>query len=147
LMAIDASSGAIEAWDSRTSGAITSIVFSGPTMYVGGIFTSTGGQPRNNVAALDPITGAATSWDPGADGEVSAIAVSGDVVYLGGTFTSVAGKPRHGLAAVSASTAAVLDWMPLSSAVSLGRIRAAEATSTAVFMGGDNGLAILEAAR
>jgi len=62
------------------------IAVSGSTVYVGGGFTSVGGQARNRLAALDASTGNATSWNPNADSWVNALAVSGSTVYVGGEF-------------------------------------------------------------
>lgn len=50
-----------------------------PVEYVGGIFTSIGGQPRNRIAAIDATTGLATAWKANADNWVQALAVSGGI--------------------------------------------------------------------
>ena len=62
---------------------------SGNTVYVGGIFTSIGGQPRNRIAAIDATTGLATAWNPNADSWEQSLAVSGGIVYAGGAFTNI----------------------------------------------------------
>ncbi|GIW09479.1 MAG: hypothetical protein KatS3mg061_0536 [Dehalococcoidia bacterium] len=71
------------------------LAVSGSTVYVGGLFTSVGGQARNYLAALDAATGNVTSWNPNANGSVYALAVSGSTVYVGGDFTSVGGQARN----------------------------------------------------
>ena len=70
----------------------------GPALYAGGYFTSVGGQPRNNIAAIDAPTGTVTGWNPGAFGGVGVftLAVSGSTVYVGGEFTFIGGA-RHEL--------------------------------------------------
>jgi len=40
---------------------------SGSTLYVGGFFTSIGGQVRTGIAALDAATGTVTDWNPSAN--------------------------------------------------------------------------------
>jgi len=68
--------------------------------YIGGLFTSIGGQPRNRIAALDAADGTATTFDPNADRTVEALAVSGDTVYAAGRFSLIGGLPRNNLAAL-----------------------------------------------
>jgi len=79
--------------------------------YIGGLFTSVRGQPRNNLAHLD-ASGTLTSWDPNSNGQVFALIVSGGTVYVGGTFTSVGGQTRNNVAALDGSTAAATAWDP-----------------------------------
>src|SRR5581483_2639590 len=69
----------------------------GSTVYVGGEFTSIGGQGSDGLAAIDAATGLSTGWNPGIKGGF-ALAVSGSTVY--------AGYP--GVSAISADTGAVL---------------------------------------
>ncbi len=64
IAAIDADTGRATAWNPNANGIIYSLAISGNTVYVGGTFTSIGGQTRNSIAALDATTGAATAWNP-----------------------------------------------------------------------------------
>lgn len=87
----------------------------GSTVYVGGQFTSIGGQPRNGLAALDGATGQATSWNPNPAGSyvvVYALATSGSTVYVSGEFTSIGGQGSDGLAAIDAATGLSTGWNP-----------------------------------
>jgi hypothetical protein len=81
-----------------------------------GSFTTIGGQPRNNIAALDATSGLATSWNPNANGGVSALAVSGNTVYAGvsfaGGFTTIGGQPRNNIAALDATSGLATSWNP-----------------------------------
>jgi hypothetical protein len=88
----------------------------GMPVYVGGQFSSVGGQARTNAVALDVATGAPTAWNPGLtsdDETVSAIAVSGSTVYVGGNFQfMIGGQPRVYLAALDATTGNATTWNP-----------------------------------
>ncbi len=97
IAAIDATTGAATSWNPDPNGIGTRpaepLAVSGSTVYVGGGFTSIGGQPRNRIAALDATTGAATSWNPNANLGVSALVVSGSTVYVGGTSARSVARP------------------------------------------------------
>jgi hypothetical protein len=116
IAALNAATGAVTSWNpNATSGsnaAVLSLAVSGGTVYVGGDFTSIGGQPRNYIAAIDAVTGEATSWNPNADSTVRALAVSGGTVYAGGFFTSIGGQPRNYMAALDAMTGEATSWNP-----------------------------------
>jgi len=117
IAAVDAASGAATAWNAHASHqdgepSIQALAVSGGTVYVGGFFTSIGGQPRNYIAALDTISGAATSWNPDASYEVHCLAVSGSTVYAGGQFASMGGKPRNHIAAIDIVSGDATPWNP-----------------------------------
>ncbi len=85
----------VSPWDPGANGPVRALAVGPTAVYVGGVFTSVGGQNRNHAAALDPTTGLATAWDPNVSDLVIGIAVSGSTVYLGGSFTAVGGQPRN----------------------------------------------------
>ena len=113
IAAIDASSGVATAWnpdsDGPPSATVSALVVNGSTVYVGGFFSTIGGQPRNSLAALDASTGAAMSWNPDVDGPVDALALSGSTVYAGGGFIHVGGQIHVALAAIDSTTAVARD--------------------------------------
>src|SRR5947208_1478657 len=78
-------------------GTVYSLALSGQTLYVGGTFTSVGGEHRENLAAVEVGSGRATAWNPGAGNLVRALLVVRDKVYVGGVFPSVGGRPRRNL--------------------------------------------------
>jgi len=82
------------------------------TLYVGGSFSTVGGQNRNNLVALDAATGQITPWNPNAGASVNALALAGNTIYVAGHFTVVGGQVRKHLAAVDAATGAVRAWNP-----------------------------------
>jgi trimeric autotransporter adhesin len=100
------------------SAQVSALARAGDTLYVGGIFTNVGGEPRQAVAALEATTGRVLPWDPQllntseGGASVSSIAVMGDTVFVGGAFEQVGGSARANLVALSGRTAEVLDWLP-----------------------------------
>ena len=77
-------------------------------LYVGGAFTTIGGQARNYIAALNFDTGQATDWNPNANGDVFSLLAVDDAVYAGGAFTTIGGESRTGMVALNAQTGAIL---------------------------------------
>ena len=69
IAALDATSGLATGWDPNAGGTsyheVHTLAVSGSTVYVGGEFSTVGGQARDNLAALDASSGLATAWDPG----------------------------------------------------------------------------------
>ena len=125
LAAIDASTGEATAWNpgvvpvfKLVNQPIRAISIAGGVVYVGGSFSSAGGQTRANLAALDPTTGNATSWNPGASSPssensvVAALLATPQAVYVGGSFTTLGGASRSNLGAVNTSGGAATNWNP-----------------------------------
>lgn len=97
---------------------VYTIALSGNNVYVGGSFTSIGGAPRTNIAAIDAVSGNATAWNPaGANSTVFVIEVAGNTVYAGGVFTNIGGQVRRRIAALDATTGNVSGWNPNSNGI------------------------------
>jgi len=97
---------------------VTALAAVDGVLYVGGTFTTIGGQSRTAVAALNPVTGAAGAWNPalGIDPnfgppEVDALAVGGGAVYAGGRFASAGGTSDVALGGFDAATGQLV-WNP-----------------------------------
>jgi hypothetical protein len=92
------------------------LILVGQDIYVGGEFTSVGGQARNNLAKLSTTgTGAADpSWAPNPNNSVFALALAGSDLYVGGQFTSIGGQVRNNLAKLSITGTGTIDpsWAP-----------------------------------
>jgi hypothetical protein len=119
-----------------TDGRVNAVTHVGDRIFVGGAFTSAGGQPRSGLAALDAVGGhVITTWRADVNGAVDALAASSDgtTLYVGGDFTVVGGLTRRHLAAVSTSTGAVSGWNP--GAIG-GSVLALVATGGRVYAGG-----------
>ncbi len=115
VAALDATTGCVTAWNPGGQGGVTSVyalAVSGPTVFVGGNFSTLGGEARSHLAAVDSATGQAEDWDPRGNGNVFALGVSGNAVFAGGTFTGMGGEPRNYLAALDAITGRPLPWNP-----------------------------------
>lgn len=113
LAAFDASTGQVKAWDPSPDGTgIWSLIVHDGSVYVGGDFTSIGGQARSSLAALDTLGGSATSWNPSANWIVTALAVSRDTLFAGGLFTSLGGQVRNRLASFDLASGQLTNWDP-----------------------------------
>jgi outer membrane protein OmpA-like peptidoglycan-associated protein/nitrite reductase/ring-hydroxylating ferredoxin subunit len=103
LAAFDATSGEGSGWNPVANGTVLALAVSGSELYVGGLFTEVGGEPRSQLAAVSTETGAVDGqWNPEVEGEpsiVCAIAVEGSTVYVGGQFAEAKRVPRENLAA------------------------------------------------
>ena len=114
LAAFEARTGALTDWNPGPNAdlleeydvSISALAVRGSTLYVGGGFSSIGGQPRSNIAAIDLATGEATDWNPNADGPVAVVQLGGSTVYVGGNFRNIGGEARFHVAALDASTGA-----------------------------------------
>jgi len=114
--------------------SVRALALSGSTLYVGGEFSSIGGQPRESIAALDATTGRVSAWNPGGSGGgVYALAVSGQAVYAGGYFDAIGGQPRYHLAALDATTGLATGWNPDPD----GTVLALAVSRSTVYAGGD----------
>lgn len=112
------------AWNANLSSGcgVNALARSGTTLYLGGGFTTIGGEVRNRIGAVSTSTGAVLSWDPDAKQPVDAIVVDGNTVYVGGRFSSLATNPpgqpsiggavREFIAALDASTGLATAWNP-----------------------------------
>jgi hypothetical protein len=105
IAAVDVATGTATGWDPAPlplegfSAQIQALALSRSMLYVGGNFSSIGGQRHICLAAVDTATGLATDWDPGLDGLVWSLLADGATVYVGGGFSRAAGLPCDDLAA------------------------------------------------
>ncbi len=116
LGALDAATGAVDAWDPRPSGAVSALALSQRSLYVGGGFASLGGLSRTAIGAVDAETGEVLSWDPfpiwlgGPFVPRHGLAVVDSTVMVGGRFTWIGGARHRGFAALDARTARARCW-------------------------------------
>ncbi len=112
LTCVNLLDGSVTGINFNSAGRINCIEVKGDTAYIGGSFSSIGGQVRNNIAEINLITGKATTWNPNANGAVHSIQIVGDNLYVGGAFTKIGGQDRNYLASINLLTAKSNDWNP-----------------------------------
>lgn len=104
----------------------------GGTLYVGGNYTTAGGQGARNISKY-----ASGIWTPfsgtGLDSAANAIAVSGNDVYVGGSFTSAGTFTANGIAKWNSLTNT---WATLGSAATPLSISAIAVAGNKVYAGG-----------
>jgi hypothetical protein len=129
--------GAVTSWNPTASEAVLTLAMGLGTIHAGGLFTSIGGQLRNNLAALDVGSGAVTGWNPDANGPVRALVVSGGTVFAGGTFSGIGGSTvAINIAALDAATGLALpSWD--GDAYSPGDVHDLVLHGGALYVGGD----------
>ena len=96
---------------------VNTMILSGSTLYVGGRFSSCGGESRSYIAALDITTGNATAWNPNATGGgfskgIDCLALSDSTLYVGGEYTEIGGQTRNSLAALDTANGNASTWDP-----------------------------------
>ncbi|MCB2156321.1 PQQ-like beta-propeller repeat protein [bacterium] len=104
--------GSLNLGPDNVNSSLNDIQLAGTTLYVGGDFSSFGGELRGNLAAIDTQTSSLAAWNPWADDEVGALAVDGSSIYVGGGFSTIGGTGRRGIAEIDATTGALNSWNP-----------------------------------
>ncbi len=104
--------------------------------FIGGKFTSVGGEQRENAAhvradgTVDPI------WAPKINGAVNAISVGGTTVYVAGGFTSIDGLTRNNIAALDATSGVATAWDPNATSASYAAVYALAVQGNVVYAAG-----------
>jgi hypothetical protein len=124
VAALDATTGAgIKSFHPAVTGGDTPTVYAlavlGGKVFIGGRFTTVGGEPHENFAAVDATTGAVDSsitdqinGTATTNNYVKALLASSDRVYVGGYFNRVNGIARPHLAAFDSSGNLDTKWHP-----------------------------------
>jgi len=139
IAALDLITGAAKSnWDPSANATVRALLLSADAqkVYVGGEFTSIGGQFRNRLAAVDGTTGGVSTWDPNADNTVRALVMSDDDVHLfaGGDFTTIGAVSRRGAAEITIVNGLASTW---DSGGVDGNIEAMLVSGGFVFLGGN----------
>ncbi len=108
--ALDGTTGQVIASYLRPNGNVwVSIPDGSGGWYIGGDFSSVGGQTRNRLARINS-DGSLHDWNPNVtNGVIYAIALSGSTVYVGGTF---GGGTANRIAALDATTGSATERNP-----------------------------------
>ena len=115
LAAFDASGTLVTTWNPNANGNVNAVAVDPATgtVFVGGAFSSIGGQAHSRLAAIDPVTGLARSWNPAPNAEVTALLVANGRLYVGGNFTTISGASRTRFAAFDLPSLALNGtWRP-----------------------------------
>lgn len=105
----------IESFKQDTNASVNVIAVSPDQsrVYIGGTFTSVGGQNRYHLAAFNTADGSLVSnFAPYTDASVNSIVVTDSAVYVGGGFSRANGVSRTRLAAFSPTDGSLLGWAP-----------------------------------
>jgi hypothetical protein len=111
VAALDGATGRLDPrWTTQANGEVSALRASpdGQWLYLGGAFTTVGGQARSKIAKVSTATGAVAAWNPGANARVRSIATAGNRVYAAGGFTSIGGRTIPRLALIDATTGGVV---------------------------------------
>lgn len=108
VAAFDLDTGAVLPFRADTNGIVRALALSGSALYVGGDFTTIGGQSRTRLAEVAADTGTVnTAFRANANGAVRALAAAGGRLYVGGNFGTISGVTQPRLAALSQATRAL----------------------------------------
>ena len=124
--------GRVATWAPDPNAPVATLSLAGKTLYVGGSFTTIGGQLRTSAAAIDIRTGTATPWNPSADAGVTAILATPSTVFVGGWFSTIGGKPRTYVAALDPVSGKANEWR----ADADGAVTAFAVANDILFLGG-----------
>lgn len=99
----------------KPNAAVTKMLWSNNTLYIGGFFTKINEQDRLSVAALNATTGAlaAPLHNLVVDTQIYTFAFANNELFIGGSFRAHSIIPRYGLAAFDPITADLLPWNPV----------------------------------
>jgi hypothetical protein len=130
----------------NTFNDVSAIAIKDNAIYLGGNFTSMGGQPRNRIAKVSLDGTLDPTFNPNATGGnipgVDTIVVTDSDVYAGGDFSSIGGQPRIDLAKLNPITGLVdggrqsFDPDPLNG-INPSRVRTLQVSGDSVYVGGD----------
>lgn len=104
--------GKVSDWNPGCDGRVLALALRGSTLYVAGEFTTIGGEPRVNLAALDVNSGRATEWNPVVDGTVRVLLLADTTIYVGGHYNVIADSARLALAEIGCASGRATAWNP-----------------------------------
>ena len=87
-------------WNPRVSGEVYVLATTDKHLYLGGRFTSIGGQSRTNLAKvrLSGVAAMDAFWNPNPNGPVDVLAINDEDVFAAGDFSAMGGERRYGIA-------------------------------------------------
>jgi hypothetical protein len=109
VAAFDTRTGAlVEGFRADTNGMVRALVSDGTTLWIGGSFTTVGGESRGRLAAVDAASGAVrTGFRANASSHVHALDLRAGRLFVGGSFGTLADTTRTRVGAVDPATGAL----------------------------------------
>ena len=99
---------AVRPWNPNSGGIVWTLLLASDVLYVGGQFTTIGGEYRHRIAAIDSDVNEETPelkpWNLDYSIDVRHMILEGSTLYTGGSFTSIDSVTRNHAAAVSSDT-------------------------------------------
>ena len=116
--AVDMQTSGLTIWDPDVGGfgipRVNALAFNDTMMFIGGAFSSLGGQSRVNVGAVNLTDGAALPFQADTDDQVYSLEIFNDTMMLmGGNFDQIGGVDRRYGGAVNIETGVVNAWNPI----------------------------------
>jgi len=140
LIAFDTTTGTIRNYLNNCDGFISSITGNNGLIYIGGQFTSIGGQDKTNFALFDTTSLTISSANSlSASDQIKSISFSGSTMFAGGFSHSWGCVKRNGLAAFDINTGEIKPWQPT---ITVNELNDIKIKGDTVFMAGNlNGFA------
>lgn len=133
LAAVDAATGALDAWAPLVGGAVSAVSVSGGSVAFGGEFRGAGGIRKRNLVTLDLRTGRpSTPNAPDLPFAATAFKKIGGVMVVAGGENSAFAPVQPNLLAFSTTTGALLPW----SLTTNGTVSALTADTQRLYLGG-----------
>jgi len=112
IIVFDTASGVIRPFLNNCNGWVSSVKGNNGVMYIGGEFTSIGGQNRLNLALFDTASLTINAGTLSASDRTNTISFSGSSLFIGGYSHSYGCVARNGLAAFDINTGEIKPWQP-----------------------------------
>ncbi len=109
VIAFDRATGQLMPFDPQLNGDVLAVEASedGDHVFLGGNFSSAGGEPHRRIVKLDVNGVPDPDFDLSVSAEVTSLAVGGGKLYIGGSFITMNGVSREMIGAVDAETGVV----------------------------------------
>ncbi|MGA1502489.1 MAG: hypothetical protein ACO38Z_07730, partial [Candidatus Nanopelagicales bacterium] len=107
-------SGTATTWNPNVGGQVDTLAIDDTTIYLGGDFTTAGGQTRNYAAGFrSDDNGTLLNWNPNFNSRVLSLVATADSVYAAGGFTQAnGGTSRSYLAQTDKTSGTLTAWDP-----------------------------------
>ena len=105
--------------------------------YIGGFFTSIGGNSIKRLAHINSDNTLDMTWNPNLDGAVYTLALSGTTLYVGGVFTKIGEDDRNLIGAIDINTGLATSWDPNASGAISPVVESLLVDGSLIYVGGE----------